>query len=187
MRTDCLHTRLLDPDLSAEIYPQFIGGLFRLRKILHIDYFPDAKQVSNEKLLELSCDVLIPAALENQITASNAGRIKARVVLELANGPTSTEADDLLFKKGIHVVPDILANAGGVVVSTYEWEQNLKNEHWSEKEVLGKLQKLLEREAENVWQTSKKLKTDLRRAAFAVALERLEAALASQKANGMPR
>ena len=139
--------------------------------------FPRAKQISNGKLLELPCDVLIPAALENQITKKNAKKIKAKVVLELANGPTSTEADDILFKKGIAVIPDILANSGGVVVSTYEWEQNLKGEHWSEKEVLKKLRTLLARESKNVYNRSKKLKTDLRRAAFALALERLDRAL----------
>ncbi len=142
--------------------------------------FPDAQAVSNAKLLELECDVLIPAALESQITDKNAKKIKAKVVLELANGPTSTKADDILFKKKVHVVPDILANAGGVVVSTYEWEQNLKNEHWSEKDVLGKLRILLEREANNVWGMSLRLKIDLRRAAFALALERLEKALTAQ-------
>lgn len=139
--------------------------------------FPGGKQISNAKLLELKCDVLIPAALENQITASNAARVKARVVLELANGPTSTDADDILFKKKIVVVPDILANSGGVVVSTFEWEQNLKGEHWSEKDVLDRLRKLLNRESKNVWDKSKKLKTDLRRAAFSLALERLDKAL----------
>ena len=143
--------------------------------------FPGVKQISNKQLLELPCDVLIPAALEDQITASNAAHIKARTVLELANGPTSTEADDILFKKGTPVIPDILANAGGVVVSTYEWEQNLKGEHWSEKVVLGKLQKLLNAESKHVWERSKKLKTDLRRAAFALALERLDKALVSKK------
>jgi len=139
--------------------------------------FPGTEEISNEKLLELSCDVLIPAALENQITKKNAKKIRARVVLELANGPTTTEADDILFERGVLVVPDILANSGGVVVSTYEWEQNLEKEHWSEKEVLGKLQKLLERESKNIWDRSQKLKTDLRRAAFVLALERLDVAL----------
>ncbi len=143
--------------------------------------FPNAKEVSNEELLELSCDVLIPAALENQITERNAQNIKAKAVLELANGPTTTEADDVLYKKGIHVIPDILANSGGVVVSTYEWEQNLKNEHWSAKEVLEKLRTLLDRESKHVWDMSVKLKTDLRRAAFALALERLDQALKDKK------
>lgn len=139
--------------------------------------FPGAKQVSNQQLLELECDVLIPAALENQITKTNAKKIKAKVVLELANGPTTTDADDFLFARGITVIPDVLANSGGVVVSTYEWEQNLKGEHWSEKDVLGKLRKLLAKEAAHVWDQSKKLKTDLRRAAFSIGLERLDKAL----------
>ena len=156
----------LDP-VEVETYKKENGSL---------KGFPNAEEISNEQLLELSCDVLIPAALENQITKENAKNIKAKMVLELANGPTTTEADDILFERGVVVVPDILANAGGVVVSTYEWEQNLKNEHWSEKDVLEKLHKLLEHEAKNVWDRSKKLPTDLRRAAFAIALERLEGA-----------
>jgi glutamate dehydrogenase len=139
--------------------------------------FPGAKEISNAELLELSCDVLVPAALENQITAANASRVKAKMILELANGPTAPEADDLLFARNIPVVPDILANAGGVIVSTLEWEQNLKNEHWSEAEVLSRLNAVLTREALHVWDTAKKLGTDLRRAAFVVALTRLEAAL----------
>lgn len=135
--------------------------------------FPGAKPISNADLLELDCDLLIPAALENQITEVNAGRIKARVILELANGPVTPEADNILFAKNITVVPDILANAGGVVVSTFEWEQNLKGKHWTEKVVLKKLRDLLTKEAQNVWTRAKKLKTDLRRGAFIVAIERL--------------
>ena len=161
----------LDPE-AVEKYKKENGSL---------KGFPSAKQISNEKLLELACDVLIPAALENQITKKNAKNIKAKVVLELANGPTSTDADDTLFKKKIAVIPDILANAGGVVVSTFEWEQNLKGEHWSERDVLGKLRTLLNRESKSVWDMSKKLKTDLRRAAFALALTRLDKALAAKK------
>lgn len=139
--------------------------------------FPDAEAVSNEELLRLPCDVLVPAALENQITEHNAAHIHTKAVLELANGPTTPEADDTLFKRGIHVIPDILANSGGVAVSTFEWEQNLKGERWSEKEVHERLRVLLTREAEHIWKTAKKLETDLRRAAFLVALERLENAL----------
>jgi len=160
----------LDPE-AVEKYKKEKGSL---------KGFPGAKQVTNAKLLELKCDVLIPAALENQITKKNAKKIKAKVILELANGPTSTDADDILFKKKIPVIPDVLANSGGVVVSTFEWEQNLKKEHWSEKDVLDRLRTLLNRESKNVWDKSKKLKTDLRRAAFSLALERLDKALASK-------
>ncbi len=139
--------------------------------------FPGSRTISNTELLELLCDVLIPAALENQITKENASRIQTKLVLELANGPTTPEADDILLARGIPVIPDILANAGGVVVSTFEWEQNLKNEHWTEEVVLQKLQQLLAKEAVHVWKHATELKTDLRRAAFVVALSRLDATL----------
>src|SRR3989344_4568900 len=142
--------------------------------------FPGAEKISNEALLELAVDVLIPAALENQIIASNADRINARIVLELANGPTMTDADDILFARGIPVVPDILANAGGVVVSTFEWEQNLKGEHWNEKDVLEKLKTILETQSHLIAERALKQKTDMRRAAFMLALERITNALASR-------
>lgn len=140
--------------------------------------FPGARTLTNEALLEIACDLLIPAALENQISAGNAGRIKATAVLELANGPTTPEADDMLHAAGVHVVPDILANAGGVTVSTFEWEQNLKGERWSEEEVLERLSVNIRAQAEATWNRAKELRTDLRRAAFILALERLEAARA---------
>ena len=139
--------------------------------------FPDAKVISNNELLEIECDLLIPAALENQITKENADRIRTKVILELANGPTTPEADDILFAKNIFVVPDVLANAGGVVVSTFEWEQNLSGEHWQEKEVNARLEKLLTEAAQKVAKRASELKTDLRRGAFAVALDALEMAL----------
>lgn len=138
--------------------------------------FKNAKQITNEKLLELECDVLIPSALENQITKKNASKIKAKVILELANGPTTPEADVTLQKKKVIVIPDILANSGGVIVSTFEWEQNLKSEKWSEEEVFKKLKNILENEAKNVFEKAKELKTNLRTAAFVIALERLEKA-----------
>lgn len=142
-----------------------------------LEGFPGARMVTNAQLLELPCDVLIPAALENQITKDNASAVRAALVLELANGPTTPDADDILYARGIPVIPDILANAGGVVVSTFEWEQNLKQEHWSELVVLEKLQQLLAKEAAHVWKHATELKTDLRRAAFVVALSRLDATL----------
>lgn len=135
-----------------------------------------AQEISNAELLTLETDVLVPAALENQITGDNVHDIRARVVLELANGPTTPHADDALHARGIHVIPDILANSGGVIVSTFEWEQNLKDEHWTKEEVEQKLQTILEREAKAIWQKSKELKTDTRRAAFAIALERIQQA-----------
>jgi glutamate dehydrogenase (NAD(P)+) len=105
--------------------------------------FPGAKAVSNAELLEIECDVLIPAALENQITADNAERIKAKIVAEAANGPTTPEADDILFRNGIFMIPDILCNAGGVTVSYFEWVQDLNRDHWSEQMVNEKLHEIM--------------------------------------------
>jgi glutamate dehydrogenase/leucine dehydrogenase len=144
------------------------------KEIGQITGFPGSKPITNEELLELSCDVLIPAALENQITDQNAKNIKTRLIVELANGPTTPSADDILLENKIPVVPDILANSGGVTVSTFEWEQNLKNEHWTEEEVNKKLKKIINEEAETIWKRAKELNTDMRRAAFVIALERIE-------------
>lgn len=141
-----------------------------------IEGFPGSKTITNAELLLIECDVLIPAALENQITESNAKDIKTKMVLELANGPTTPEADDILFSRGIPVIPDILANAGGVTVSTFEWEQNKKGEHWSEEEVFEKLKNIMDKETEIIFEKSKELSTDVRRSAYIVALERIEAA-----------
>ena len=138
--------------------------------------FPDAKEISNAELLELSVDVLVPAALENQITAENASRVSAKLILELANGPTTPEADEILHQRGIAVVPDILANAGGVIVSTLEWEQNLANEQWEEGKVLAKLKETLVPQADLIWQKATEKKIPLRVAAFMVALDRLASA-----------
>src|SRR3989339_1414055 len=108
--------------------------------------FAGGETIDGAELLFQECDVLIPAALENQIREDNASRIQAKVVFELANGPTTPGADDQLFDRGIPVVPDILANSGGVTVSTFEWEQNLKEEHWSEADVFTKLKGMMEKE-----------------------------------------
>ncbi|MCE9517872.1 Glu/Leu/Phe/Val dehydrogenase [Candidatus Nomurabacteria bacterium] len=142
----------------------------------HIEGFPNSRTITNAELLEIQCDVLIPAALENQITQDNANNIKAKLIVELANGPTTPEADDILLARGIPLVPDILANAGGVTVSTFEWEQNIKGEHWAEVDVLGKLKKIMEEETNLVYERSKELNTDMRRSAFIIALERIEQA-----------
>lgn len=135
------------------------------------------KQVSNKELLELPVDILVPSALENALTKENAGKIKAKVVLEMANGPTTPDADAILFKKGIPVIPDILSNSGGVTVSAFEWEQNLKGQHWTKAQVNTKLAKKMADAALAVWDASKKHKTDLRTAAFVVALERILVAM----------
>ncbi len=112
--------------------------------------FPGAKPLAPKEVLEVPCDILIPAAMENQILASNAGRIQARLIVEAANGPTTPEADVILQERNVNVIPDILANAGGVVVSYYEWVQNLQNQQWEEREVQDKLRVKMQRATDKV-------------------------------------
>lgn len=138
--------------------------------------FPGARNISHAELLELECGVLVPAALEGQITEDNAARIRAKAILELANGPTTVAADDILFGKGIQVIPDILANAGGVTVSYFEWEQNMRNEHWSAEKVDEMLKTHMNASAQAVWGLAEEHRVDLRRGAFLLALERLSQA-----------
>ena len=135
------------------------------------------KDITNAELLELEVDVLTPCALENQITSENADRIKAKAVVEGANGPTTPEADEILFKKGILVVPDILANAGGVVVSYFEWVQNLQSYYWSFEEVQQKENVLLSGAFEDVWALAAEYKVDLRNAAYMKSIERIAKAM----------
>ena len=139
-----------------------------------LDGFPGSRTITNAELLLLPCDVLVPAAFENQITDANANGVQAKVVLELANGPTTPEADEILFKKGIAVIPDILANSGGVTVSYFEWDQNLKGEQWSEEQVFAKLLPLMNDASEKIFDKAKNANTDLRRGAFILALERIQ-------------
>src|SRR3989339_1743682 len=135
--------------------------------------FPEAQNISNEELLEIHADILVPSAMENQITIENANNIKAKIVVEMANGPTTPEADEILAGRNIIVVPDVLANAGGVTVSCFEWEQNNKNERWSEAQVLAKLEPLMIQAFGEVWETKEKFNITMRAAAFVKAIERV--------------
>jgi glutamate dehydrogenase/leucine dehydrogenase len=129
--------------------------------------------ISNDELLVLPVDILVPAALENQITGENAGKIKAKIILEMANGPTTPEADEVLNKKGIITVPDVLANSGGVTVSYFEWLQNRKDKHWTEEKVNLELKKKMEKAFGAVWQERERLKISMRTAAYVVAIRRI--------------
>jgi glutamate dehydrogenase (NAD(P)+) len=138
--------------------------------------FPEADNVTNAELLELPCDVLIPAALEGQITRANAGNIKAKMIVEGANGPTSPFADDTLEEKGILVIPDILANAGGVTVSYFEWVQNVQKLFWTEDDVNTRLHRIMTRAFHEVHDISVKEKVSMRTAAYMLAIGRVAAA-----------
>ena len=135
--------------------------------------FPGTSKVTNEGILELDVDVLCPSALENVITSKNAKNVQAKIVAEGANGPTTPEADDILFKRGIWVIPDILANGGGVTVSYFEWVQNIGGYFWSEEEVRDRLEKNMTQAFANVWDTAQREKVDLRQAAYMVAISRV--------------
>ena len=135
--------------------------------------FPETETITNEQLLKLDVDILIPAALENVITEKNVGDIKAKLIIELANGPITSEADFELEKKGVIVIPDILANAGGVIVSYFEWVQNLQNYYWTERENISKLKSIIEKSFDEVWAKKKCLNVSVRLAAYILAVERV--------------
>jgi len=136
-----------------------------------------SQPMGNQELLKLPVDVLVPAALENQITARNAKDIKAKIVLELANGPVTADADAILHERGVLVIPDILANAGGVTVSYFEWVQNQTGFYWELEEVQEKLQKIMEKATISVWETMTEYKCDMRTAAYVEALKKLSGAI----------
>lgn len=166
-------------DVSCAIYNENgldIAGIYKYLdsgKNLLEGYTGDCKRITNAELLELPCDILIPAALENQITAENADRVKAKIVIEAANGPTSVEADEILNKKGVKVLPDILSNSGGVIVSYFEWVQNLQNFYWEEDDVNAKLKRQIVGAFNDVFDAREKYDCTFRVAAYIVALNRL--------------
>ncbi|MCA1833539.1 MAG: Glu/Leu/Phe/Val dehydrogenase [Actinomycetota bacterium] len=135
--------------------------------------FPGADALSNEELLELDCDVLVPAALEDQITEANADRVKAKLVVEAANGPTTPAADHILDSRGIPVVPDILANAGGVTVSYFEWVQDIQAYFWTEDEVNARMRDVMQKAYENVRSLAEEHQVRLRLAALAIGIGRV--------------
>jgi glutamate dehydrogenase (NAD(P)+) len=168
-------------DVSGGLYdaegldvPAIMGFLSqRGRQLKDCELPKGAKRITNEELLECECDLLVPAALENQITAVNASKVKASIVVEGANGPTTAEADALLERLGKAVVPDILANAGGVVVSYFEWVQNIQSLMWDEEEVNRTLEKIMIRAFNEVWTKVEAHTTTMRMGAYMVALERI--------------
>ncbi|MCW3982134.1 MAG: glutamate dehydrogenase, partial [Candidatus Bathyarchaeota archaeon] len=135
------------------------------------------REVTNSELLELDCDILIPAALENQITEVNAEKIQAKIVAEAANGPTTPRADKILAEKSTFLIPDILANAGGVTASYFEWVQNLTRERWTLETVNQKLERILVRAFEDVYAKMNKEETNMRTAALALGVGRVAEAI----------
>ncbi len=139
-----------------------------------VDAYPGCRKVSNEELLELDCDILVLAALENVVTDENADKVKGKIVVELANGPVTPEADDILHKNGKFMIPDILANAGGVCVSYFEWTQNKQGFYWTEDEVNSRLHEKMVREFNATFDIHKEKSTDMRTAAYVLALGRID-------------
>jgi len=152
---------------------------------LDIDYLLDRRDsfgtvtklfkntITNKELLELDCDILVPAAIENQITEENAHNIKASIVVEAANGPTTLRATEILTERGVLIVPDVLASSGGVTVSYFEWVQNNQGYYWSEKEVEEKLEEVLVKAFNNVYNTAQNRKVNMRLAAYMVGVRKM--------------
>ena len=164
-----------NPDAAAAFYGKVIGW-----KAEHgtVQGFPGAKDISNADVLEVDCDILIPAALENQITPRNANNIKARLIAEAANGPTTPDADAELFSRGVFMIPDILCNAGGVTVSYFEWVQDLNRDHWTESEVNAKLKVIMVKAFEEVLDQAHNEEVNMRTGAYLLAVQRVADATA---------
>jgi glutamate dehydrogenase (NAD(P)+) len=138
----------------------------------------DGEEITNGELLELDCDILVPAAVEDQITAANGPKLRCKMIVEGANGPTTPDADDILFDRNIFVVPDILANAGGLTVSYFEWVQNLQELLWNEEEVSERLQRIMKRAFAEVLSTAEENKVHMRTAAYIIGVGRVARAMA---------
>jgi glutamate dehydrogenase (NAD(P)+) len=149
------------------------AALKHLQATRSFEEFPNAERVSNSELLELECDVLVPAATENQITTANAERLKCRVLAEGANGPTTAAADEILYQKGIFVIPDILANAGGVTVSYFEWVQDRMGYFWREDVVNERLRDTMEASFNDLCRYADAHSVDTRTAAYMLAIDRV--------------
>ncbi len=156
----------IDPDVANE-FKRKTGSVYGLE---------GCESIPIDDIFELDCDIFIPAALENVITEKNYDRIKAKIVSEGANGPTTQKADQALFEKGVFVIPDILANAGGVTVSYFEWTQNLNRDHWTLETVNKRLEERMEGAFNKVYDSAKKYEESMRTAAYFLALKRLEEA-----------
>lgn len=139
--------------------------------------YPGTQFITSQELMTLDCDVLVPAAIENQITGKNAGSIKARIVAEAANGPTTPEGNDILINNGVFILPDILASAGGVTVSYFEWVQNLQNYYWTREEVMERLERKMVTAFKNVYNISQEYGVDMRTAAYMVGVKLLAEAM----------
>jgi glutamate dehydrogenase (NAD(P)+) len=135
--------------------------------------FPGSDDVSNQEILEVDCEILVPAALENQITKANAANVRAKVVAEAANGPTTPEADEILHERGVFLIPDILCNAGGVTVSYFEWVQDMQSFFWTEARINESLREIMDRAFEAVYEMSRRHEVDMRTAAYMVAVARV--------------
>ncbi|HEX8220846.1 MAG TPA: Glu/Leu/Phe/Val dehydrogenase [Chloroflexia bacterium] len=150
-----------------------VGALRHKQEHGSLSGFGGSDDVTNEELLEIECDILVPAALESVITVHNADRIKTKMIAEAANGPTTPEADRVLYEKGIMVLPDILANAGGVTVSYFEWAQNIQGYYWAEDEVNQKLERVMRRSFQDVFETADNNTVDMRTGAYMLAISRV--------------
>ena len=139
--------------------------------------YPGATVITNEELLVCDCDILVPAALDNQIREDNAKDVKAKIILELANGPLTPEADEILKNKGVTVVPDVLANAGGVTVSYFEWVQNVGGYYWTEEEVFSKLRNIMQESFQQTYMLAEEKGVTLREGAFLLAVKRIAEAM----------